>query len=50
MERDNAFKTYISEEPFLICVVCNRCLWRRSVSSFRFDSCKYVNENIIFGQ
>ena len=48
IERLNAFKTQIQESPHYICIVCNRCLYRRSVSRFRFDSYKDLNENILF--
>ena len=48
MEIVNAFKTQIQEGPHYICIVCNRCLYRRSISQFRYDSYKDLNENILF--
>ena len=48
MERVNAFKTQIREGLYYNCIVFNRYLHRRSVSRFRFDGYKYLNENILF--
>ena len=32
------FKKLIREGPYFICVICNRCLYKRSVVSFDFNS------------
>ena len=44
---DSRPKARIKSGRFFICVVCNRCLYKKSVSSFKMQ--KYsVNEGIIF--
>ena len=32
------FKTQTKEGPYYICVVCNRCLYRKSVISFKIEN------------
>ena len=41
-----AFKT--QEGPFYVCIVCNRYVYGRSVSWFRFENCDNLNESILF--
>ena len=48
MERVNAFKTQIQECLYYICINCNRCLQKRLVFRFGFNSFKDLNENISF--
>ena len=37
------FKTQIKEGPYYICVVCNRCLYKKSVISFKIGNYGDVN-------
>lgn len=46
--RFQKFKTQIREGPFQIYVFCNKCLYRRSVPHFRFESYRNLNESILF--
>ena len=50
MERVNAFKIQIQEGSDNICIACNRCLHRMSVSRFRFHSYKDLNEDMFYLQ
>ena len=38
MGRADASRTKIQERPYYICIVCNKCLYIRSVFLFSFDS------------
>ena len=44
MERVDAFKTQIQECLYYFCILYNRFLYRRSVSRFRYDSSKDLND------
>lgn len=48
MKRTNALKTQIQEGSYYIVTVWNRCLDRESISRFRFDSYKDLNEKYYF--
>ena len=34
-DRINVFKTAIKEGPYYICVICNRCLYKKTVKHFK---------------
>lgn len=36
-DRVSVFTDFIQEGPFYICIVCNRCLYKRSVKIYKID-------------
>ena len=38
LKQATLFKKLIREEPYFICVICNRCLYKRSIVRFDFNS------------
>ena len=47
-ERIDSFKIQITNGPYYICVVCNRCLYRRSVKYFVEEKYNMPQENYFF--
>ena len=47
-DRVSAFKMQIQEGPFYVCIVCNRCMYRRSICCFRFENYQNLDENMLF--
>ena len=45
-KRIERFKKLVMEGPYYICVVCNRCLYRRSVVVFKEQSYENVNHEV----
>ena len=43
-----AFKSEIQQGPSYVCVVCNRCMYKKSVICFSYNSYKSLNPEIIY--
>ena len=46
-KRIERFKKVVMEGPYYVCVVCNRCLYRRSVVVFKEECYENVSHKII---
>ena len=46
--RIKKFKEIITEGPYYICVVCNRCLYKRSVINFKIDKYESPDSQFYF--
>ena len=47
-KRITKFKEQILEGPYFVCVVCNRCLYKRSVVLFKSEAYVSLNPNFYF--
>ena len=47
-KRIKKFKELIMEGPYYICVVCNRCLYKRSVITFKIEKYESLNSTFYF--
>ena len=49
-KRIHRFKNLIMEGPYYICVVCNRCLYKRSVVVFKNDEYESLDSKFYFSR